>query len=83
MVKGSRAWQLIKGIAFLIIATWLSGLLNLKILKLTKFVYENDEYTADEIKKDVHRSFILKYKKVFEENKEDLRNFLEMEYDKL
>ena len=22
MVKGSRAWQLIKGIAFLIIATW-------------------------------------------------------------
>ena len=58
-------------------------LLNLKILKLTKFVYENDEYTADEIKKDVHRSFILKYKKVFEENKEDLRNFLEMEYDKL
>ena len=32
MVKGSRAWQLIKGIAFLIIATWLSGLLNLKIL---------------------------------------------------
>ena len=32
MVKGSRAWQLIKGIAFLIIATWVSGLLNLKIL---------------------------------------------------
>ena len=32
MVKGSRAWQLIKGIAFLIIATWLSSLLNLKIL---------------------------------------------------
>ena len=32
MVKGSRAWQLIKGIAFLIIATWISGLLNLKIL---------------------------------------------------
>ena len=31
-VKGSRAWQLIKGIAFLIIATWVSGLLNLKIL---------------------------------------------------
>ena len=32
MVKGSRAWQLIKGIALLIIATALSGLLNLKIL---------------------------------------------------
>ena len=32
VVKGSRAWQLIKGIIFLIIATWLSGLLNLKIL---------------------------------------------------
>ena len=32
MVKGSRAWQLIKGIAFLIVATWISGLLNLNIL---------------------------------------------------
>lgn len=32
VVRGSRAWQLIKGIAFLIIATWVSGLLNLKIL---------------------------------------------------
>ena len=32
IVKGSRAWQLIKGIAFLIITTWISGLLNLKIL---------------------------------------------------
>ena len=32
VVKGSRAWQLIKGIAFVIIATWISGLLNLKIL---------------------------------------------------
>lgn len=32
IVKGSRAWQLIKGIALLIIATWLSALLNLKIL---------------------------------------------------
>ena len=30
--KDSRAWQLIKGIAFLIIATWLSGLLKLHIL---------------------------------------------------
>ena len=32
IVKGSRAWQLIKGIAFLIVATWLSRLLNLNIL---------------------------------------------------
>lgn len=32
IVKGSRAWQLIKGIALLIIATWISGVLNLKIL---------------------------------------------------
>ena len=32
MVKGSRAWQLIKGIAFLLIATWLSGVLNFKLL---------------------------------------------------
>lgn len=32
IVKGSRAWQLIKGITLLIIATWLSGLLNLRIL---------------------------------------------------
>lgn len=32
IVKGSRAWQLIKGIALLVIATWVSGLFNLKIL---------------------------------------------------
>lgn len=32
IVKDSRAWQLVKGISFLIIATWLSGLLNLNIL---------------------------------------------------
>ncbi len=32
IVKGSRAWQLIKGIVLLIIATWVSGLCNLKIL---------------------------------------------------
>ncbi len=32
IVKGSRAWQLIKGITLLIIATWVSGLLNFKIL---------------------------------------------------
>ena len=32
IVRGSRAWQLIKGIALLFIATWMSGLFNLKIL---------------------------------------------------
>lgn len=32
IVRGSRAWQLIKGITLLVVATWLSGLLNLKIL---------------------------------------------------
>ena len=32
MVRGSRAWQLIKGIALLVIITILSGLLNLKLL---------------------------------------------------
>lgn len=32
VVRGSRAWQLIKGIALLILATWVSGLFNLKIL---------------------------------------------------
>ena len=32
IVRGSRAWQLIKGIALLIIETWMSGLFNLKIL---------------------------------------------------
>ena len=32
IVKGSRAWQLIKGIVLLIIATALSGIFNLKIL---------------------------------------------------
>jgi diadenylate cyclase len=32
IVKDSRAWQLVKGIALLIIATWLSGKLNLNIL---------------------------------------------------
>lgn len=32
VVKGSRAWQLIKGIALLILATWVSGLFNLRIL---------------------------------------------------
>ena len=40
IVKGSRAWQLIKGIAFLIIATLLSSILDLKILNyiLTSFM---------------------------------------------
>lgn len=32
IVKDSRAWQLIKGITFLIIARWLSAILNLTIL---------------------------------------------------
>lgn len=32
IAKDSRAWQLIKGIAFLIIVTWLSDLLNLHVL---------------------------------------------------
>ena len=32
IVKDSRAWQLVKGIALLIIATWLSKILNLNIL---------------------------------------------------
>ena len=32
VVRGSRAWQLIKGIALLIITTWISGLFNLKFL---------------------------------------------------
>lgn len=32
IVKGSRAWQLIKGIALLVVVTWISSLLNLKIL---------------------------------------------------
>lgn len=32
IAKGSRAWQLIKGIAFILIITWVSGILNLNIL---------------------------------------------------
>lgn len=32
MVKGTRTWQLVKGIAFLIISTWLSGMLGFSIL---------------------------------------------------
>ncbi len=32
IVKDSRAWQLIKGIALLLVITWLSGILNFKIL---------------------------------------------------
>ena len=31
-VRGSRAWQLIKGIVILLVITWVSGLLNLNIL---------------------------------------------------
>ena len=32
MLRGSRAWQLIKGIALLVVITILSGALNLKLL---------------------------------------------------
>lgn len=32
IAKDSRAWQLIKGITFLVITTWVSGILNLNIL---------------------------------------------------
>lgn len=32
LMKGSRTWQLVKGLAFLIIATWASSLLGLNIL---------------------------------------------------
>lgn len=32
LLKGSRAWQLVKGIALFVAATILSGLLNLQIL---------------------------------------------------
>ena len=32
MVKGTRTWQLVKGIGFLIITTWLSSVLGLNIL---------------------------------------------------
>ena len=32
MVKGTRTWQLVKGIAFLIVGTWISGILGLNIL---------------------------------------------------
>ena len=36
IVKDSRAWQLVKGIALLVVATWLSGWLNLNILNYMK-----------------------------------------------
>ena len=32
MVKGTRTWQLVKGIAILVISTWLSGILGFSIL---------------------------------------------------
>ena len=32
MVKGTRTWQLVKGISFLIIVTWLSGIIGLNVL---------------------------------------------------
>ena len=38
IVKDSRAWQLVKGIAFLVIATALSGILNLHILNYKNMI---------------------------------------------
>ena len=32
MVKGTRTWQLVKGIAILVLGTWISGILGLNIL---------------------------------------------------
>ena len=54
---------------------------SLKVLKLTNLIYEDGENTKEEIKKDVYRIFFLKYKKVFEENKEDVKKFFESEYE--
>ena len=34
IVKDSRAWQLVKGIALLVVATWLSRMVKLKYTKL-------------------------------------------------
>ena len=34
IVKDSRAWQLVKGIALLIMATWLSRMVEFKYIKL-------------------------------------------------
>lgn len=34
IVRGSRAWQLIKGIALLVIATWISRITQFKNIKL-------------------------------------------------
>lgn len=34
IVKDSRAWQLVKGIALLIIATWISRIIKFKYIKL-------------------------------------------------
>ena len=34
IVRGSRAWQLIKGIALLVIATWISRIIQFKNIKL-------------------------------------------------
>lgn len=34
IVKDSRAWQLVKGIALLVIATWLSRVVKIKAIKL-------------------------------------------------
>ena len=34
IVRGSRAWQLVKGIALLVIATWISRIIQFKNIKL-------------------------------------------------
>ena len=41
ITKNSRAWQLLKGIAFLIVAQWLSKLLNLSILNYILSAFMN------------------------------------------
>ena len=41
ITKSSRAWQLLKGIAFLIVTQWLSNILNLKILNYILSAFMN------------------------------------------
>ena len=45
IVRGSRAWQLIKGIALLVIATWISRIIQFKNIKLDiNWYYEFRSY---------------------------------------
>ena len=47
IAKDSRAWQLVKGIAILIIGTALSSLFNLNILNpISRFSYIFNSFTA-------------------------------------